>query len=1453
MIRLLNVKLLLGLLLALVLVGVGAHWVHGIREQHTTEALLREADRCDRQGERREQVEYLGRYLAFRPNDLEVLERYGLALAEIATTDQSRQHALTVLERVLRHHDGDEIRRRLVDLAMAPGLGRTKDAKTHLVTLLLAHSAGQTPGAGAGQHLEDQLLEFAGGEFPLEPTPTLVRLLAHPDPELEVNLGRCLEEQGRTGRPEGAEECYRKASACYRLALTQAPDRINVYVQLAALHRGLLDEPAVADRVMDAHVTRDGLVAKNPNSYRAWLARAQYRKDANLPGASEDVARARQLAPDEADVIVAASDLAQERGDAAEARSLLQRGESLHPRDRRIYERLAAMETREGRLDEAVAVLKRGEKLLPDELNLQWNLADLLISTGSSEAVEVVARLRQQTRSFQPIVDYLEARLLANQRKYAEALARLEKARARLANADDGKGLTIRADLLLAQCHERLGNPERQLAALRRALSLEPNLAPAQLAQAAALRSLGRSEEALDLLRKLAPKVPEAKIEFARLLHTQTLNASDERHRWAEVDQALDQAATEPTTDSVEVALLRAEGLAARRQLGQARECLEQIRVQQPKRVEPWIALANLAGREGHPEHLLTVLDEAERTLGDRVEIRLARASHWGHRGGKDAGDALEKLAGALGSFTEDDQVRLEEGLAQAFAQIGHDRRAEELWTHVAQQRPDDLRPALQLFELALRTGGQGEQPALARAVARLRSVEGDAGVHWRFAEASRLARLDGPKPIEQARLLLAEAAQRRPDWSQIPLLEGAIAERQGRPDLAAEAYLRALDRGDRTPTVIRHTLELLNGQRRFTEAERVVQKLAEQGRPTGITGQLAAEQALRRGGRNEALALASRAVSPQSRDYRDHLWRGRIFWSLGERAKAEAALRHALELAESAPETWIAWVEYLARTEQKAEAETAIEQAGRKIVPELAQLALAQCYLVVGQPERAEEQYQAAVTTRPSDPATLRIVADFYLRTGQAPKADPYLRRLLDPRIHASESLISWARRSRALGLALQGGYLSIREGLSLIEANLQTRDTVEDQRAKALLLAKVPGSLGDAIRTLESLERRQPPTPDEKFVLAQLLESNGEGNRARSLMRSLLATEGTNPVYLASFARSLLRYDQSDEARHWIHRLETLKADHPQTIELKARLLVASGQASEAVAQLQNYVKTRDVYRETFAALLEELGQLDAAEAMFRDSVTHSQRPEAVLILAEYLGRQGRLPEALELCDQAWSSCNPEAVSRTSLRLLYMGQADEPQRQQVASRLEEAIQTHPDSIGLEFDLANLESARGNYKQAEKLYQRVHERNRSNDAPLNNLAWLLAAADGEGAKALAVIGQAIALSGPTPTLLDTRAIAHLAMARSDLAIRDLENAIAAKPTPVMFLHLAQARLHAKDRQGANTAIQRANAAGLQAERLHPLDRRAYDQVVADLSRKAPSEDRRRLTRSPGT
>jgi tetratricopeptide (TPR) repeat protein len=331
-------------------------------------------------------------------------------------------------------------------------------------------------------------------------------------------------------------------------------------------------------------------------------------------------------------------------------------------------------------------------------------------------------------------------------------------------------------------------------------------------------------------------------------------------------------------------------------------------------------------------------------------------------------------------------------------------------------------------------------------------------------------------------------------------------------------------------------------------------------------------------------------------------------------------------------------------------------------------------------------------------------------------------------------------------------------------------------------------------------------------------------------------LAANANNPAIIYLCALNLLRHNEAEGIPNWLDRLQKLEGPQSlRVLEIRIRLLSLQRRLDEGAKDLKLYAESPDAKEEnlkTAAALLEEFGKPKDAEALYRKLVDKTGRPENTLLLAAFLGRQGRaadIEEALEICDKAWQSCPPENVAFVAVAVLGAANNRSPQQYQRVERgLAEALHKSPKSLALIFYMAGLRSLEQHYDEAEKSYRQILERDPDNALALNNLAWLLAARDGKpkAAEALDLINHAIKAVGPSAELLDTRAFIYLKMDNAEEAVKDLKDAVKEhNPSAVMYFHLAQAQKMLKDPEAADS-FKRAKDL-----KVHPLEQRAYDQL----------------------
>ena len=531
-----------------------------------------------------------------------------------------------------------------------------------------------------------------------------------------------------------------------------------------------------------------------------------------------------------------------------------------------------------------------------------------------------------------------------------------------------------------------------------------------------------------------------------------------------------------------------------------------------------------------------------------------------------------------------------------------------------------------------------------------------------------------------------------------------------------------------------------------------------------------------------------------------------------------------------------------LAGEGEKDKARAELEKAGAALPADKAAGVLAVGYEALGQRDKAEEQYLALLKTRP-DVSGLRAAAAFYLRGGDVRKATPLLQQISDaPGRQADSEPVLWARRTLALALAAGGDYAQSKRALDLLDENLRLRKTPEDERARAIVLASRPGGRRESIRTLEDSFSLLRPTPDEEFLLARLYEADRDWDHANEHFLALVGAKGSvNPSHLAYYVQALLRRKDADEAAVWLERLESLEPDAARTLGLKARVLYARGKGEAAGRLVEDYAdkmfqekKTAAVLGEA-ASLLEELGRPAEAEKKFREYVkaVEAEHPEKNLVLAAFLARQKRLPEALDVIEAVWPKCKPETAALTTVAALRVGGATDKDYQRVEALLRGAIAGNPTAGNLLVALADLRDAEGKDGEAETIYRRILAANPRNALALNNLAWMLAFQPGKGAEALDLVDRRIEITGPSPSVLDTRGMVLLKSGRAAEAVQSFSDAAAQAPAAVYYYHLAEAQKAAGNPSEAEKSYRKAEELGLKEANLHPLEQADYQKWAA--------------------
>jgi len=1272
--------------------------------------------------------------------------------------------------------------------------------------------------------------------------PELLRTRA--DGDLLFKMGWCCEVEADDG----------KAATYYRAAIkTPAPERLAAYQRLAILLRKKPGQEKEADRLIEEMVNSD------PGNYQVYLERGRYRdlqaqaeaeprRSQIVATAHKDFQKARELAPGVPEVVLELAKAAPTgKSGRSQVRQILENGLNTEPKSVELYLALAGTELADGQADKAIAVLERGLMAQPESLQLHWRLAEILAQRG--DAGKLLVQIEELKRLGFPVryINYFMAYYHAILHQYQKARQLLVQL---VAEGQLDPTLALQVNLLLATCYGQLGEPQMQKEAYGRARRANSGHLGARLGYINTQIQQGDLDGAIEGYRELRERVPEVGTELAKLLITRNRVRPAPERNWEEVEGLIDKAAKAAPASATPV-VLRAELLLARdpTKIAEARELIREARKGSPKSVELWNAEAQISGelweaqanpasRQQKIDEALALLDEAERQVGDRVEFRLQRAQLLTAKMGPQVVPALLELAQNVNSFSKGDRRKLLDGLAVALVRQKNFEGASRLWSQLAEDDPSDIGLRLKLLDLAFQTRNKGE---IEKNIAQIGQIEGDEGVQSRYWHVRYLiwqiqAADSNPKIRQelrtQARAALSELRLRRPEWSVVPRMLAALDEQE-----LEQGGLDEKEKREKLDRIVNSCIEAINlGQRDSTIIDPVVNLLFAQGRA------------------NEALALFNRI--PQD---------SRLASDLGLKV-VQAALGHRnFDLAEQA-----------------------IEEAQKHLPAATAPLALAQCCELIARAYeaannepakvkwygKAEEWYVKDQTAQLNDLPATRRLTDFFIRTKQLEKASSLLNGILESGNAKNSDMTVWARRTLALTLASGTDSKRLKKALSLVEpqdqGNRSSAKAIEDPEdirvlAQVLESQGTPEHRARAVKLLQSLVAKSLANADDRYRLARLMETGGDWPGARGVYRELIArtenardleTLSRRPIYMFQFTNSLLRHHRAGdgqnltEVEEMIGKLKKLQPNTLEVLALELERYRLQNQFDKVDELLESFANRTDLTvgaREKLAEMAEVLGRFELAEKLHRGIVDRwpDLRQKKMALIA-FLGRRGRVKDALDLCEPLWKGAQePEVVARLSFEALFgTGGSKNPkskdlaQLSRVADWLEQAVAKNPKSTALLVGLANLREQQQRYADAEELYQRAIANGDSGGVSHNNLAWLMALKDHNGPAALDYINKAIGLKGRLPDFLDTRGVIYLTAGDKQRAIKDLEDAVAGDPAPDKLFHLAQAYLQVHDNEKAKQNLEKAKSKGLVPSKLHPLEAPAYDKMVTELGMK---------------
>ena len=1414
--RKLNVRFFLILLFGAVAFAVGLYLVHHFQQDRIAAAELWQANSARQAEQIDKAAAHYERYLEFEPDDAGAMTTYAEMLEQemekLPVGSRNPRKIVYLLEEALKFQAGrDDLRRRVVKHYLLPRMRRYKDAETHLDILQRTYPE---------------------------------------DGSLWQQRAIC---QENTGQYEAAAESLRQATRF-------PPDQVMSYELLATLLRRHLNRYQQADAAIQEMMTRHG------NSHEAYMARARYRIEFGLGDITSDAAEAIRLAPDNPEAILLHARSLQQNNKVDEAAAQLERGLKLYPNDARMIRHLAWIEYFQGKRDSARERLQAGIINCPDAFDLHTALSELLIQGKMFDQVQKIIADMKAKGVREERINYLTARIAVERGQWTEAIALLERLRP---DARAYHDLSVQINILLAHSYKQLGDNERQLESLKRVLEHDVQSIPARLGIAtlyAATNRIGESIKEYEQVVSLPGAPDSAAVDMARLIIIRKQRTPGDKPSWQEVGQLI--ASIESRFPaSRDIVLAKSDLLAAQ---GQMKEAAAALAAACADSMDPriWIRSAQIA--EQTDAGGLAVLDAAVKQVGDLPELRLTRAAILVARSPLEARNALQQLEQAPPVFTEvqranmlkehlpltftdEQQAQLLVGMGELYF-MGQDfANARRVFQKIAAERSGDLHVRIMLIEIALRENDREAIPPLLTDARRLEPPGGTVLPMLEVRYQLSLAESDDRQASDKARALLQALQQTRPAWPLLHECLGRLAEVNGDKPRAIDCYRQAIELGDADLQTHHRLIRLLVEAKREPEAEQILARLKQQGNMPVAKQRSVIASVAPLFQNSTVQQFVQQSVTKNATDPDELAWLGKMMWDTGDHDKAIAAFRAAVAQGGHIPDHWVTLVKALSADKKPEEAKEVMDEARKRLPPDLAGRTIANCLEILQEYDAAIREYASALRDQPNDPVLIRRYIRLLLNVGRTSDAIKMLTQIsTNPGLLAKDD-VAWARRHLALLGTMEHKPEQYERALQLLKQNeTDLGPNLEDMRARVVLLTQQPPHRGEevpprrrALELLEKIVQRPDANREDHFALAKLYDSERNWFKAEKEYRAVIAADPKNPMPLAQLARRLLQLNKLSEAGEAVQQIEKLAPDTPLAANLRSRLQFQSGETERLLVGLTSFVSRPNSPEKAdrdflSGALLDEFvrstinPQPDSRIRLREAALTFYERsiryhPEAVVRMVALWSHTGDMAAALNWLHDPRMKIPLNLRASAEIAALRATHSSAQRCLAVENWLREAAAGNRE-VTLDLHMADLAELRHDFKTAESLYRKVLRQDENQPVVMNNLAWVLSN-QGPSDEALALVQKAIAMVGPVPDLLDTRAKTFLALGRSGEAIQDMDDAISESPTAMRYFQLAEAEQMSGNPVGAQEAFQHSIQLGIDSRDLHPIDLPAFERL----------------------
>jgi tetratricopeptide (TPR) repeat protein len=347
-------------------------------------------------------------------------------------------------------------------------------------------------------------------------------------------------------------------------------------------------------------------------------------------------------------------------------------------------------------------------------------------------------------------------------------------------------------------------------------------------------------------------------------------------------------------------------------------------------------------------------------------------------------------------------------------------------------------------------------------------------------------------------------------------------------------------------------------------------------------------------------------------------------------------------------------------------------------------------------------------------------------------------------------------------------------------------------DQRVRDLLQAAVD---------------TDPDALDARVFLARFHLLNGRPDAALDVTAGAPQAQSANPALLEIAGRAHFSRGDGEAALETFQELTSVAPDRPEGHSWAGETLLMLNRPGDAVPYLNDARAKSDSAKQIellLARALLRAGEGERAGTLLDElAEKYPQAPEVALLQGNHALTHANKPDAAVAAFERALELEP-TQNRLMDMVELLRRLNRPEA--AIARLRAWRKDQEKAPGVDFALAELELATGDYARASTLYRSLVEQAPDNHTVRNNLAWALAQ-QGELDAALKHAKKAVELAPEEPRIRDTLGVVLLKRGAVEEAVAELERAAEAAERPDIQLHYAEALIAAGRHKTARSVL----------------------------------------------